>query len=141
MSRSHTASADDRDFVRAFEAAEVAPADFNHAAHVRLAYIYLCEHGVDASVERMKNALLSFLRHNGISEGKYHETLTRAWVMAVEHFMTQSDGAHSASVFMSRHPQLLDTRIMLTHYSAQVLFSDTARAAFVPPDVQLIPPR
>ena len=140
MNDRHTPSAEDRDFLRSFEAAQVAPADFNHAAHVRLAYVYLCDHPVDASVERMKNALLSFLRHNGISEGKYHETLTRAWVMAVDHFMTQSEGADSASVFMSRNPQLLDTRIMLSHYSAQVLFSDNARASFVPPDVQSIPP-
>jgi hypothetical protein len=140
MKDRHNASADDRDFLRSFEAAAVAPSDFNHAAHVRLAYVYLCDHAVDESAERMKNALLTFLRHNGISEGKFHETLTRAWVMAVDHFMTRSQGADSASGFMSQNPQLLDSKIMLSHYSAEVLFSDSARASFVPPDVQPIPP-
>jgi hypothetical protein len=43
-------AAEDREFLRAFEACEVAPKDFDHAAHVRLAYIYLCERSVDASV-------------------------------------------------------------------------------------------
>ena len=137
----HSASVEDTAFVRSFEAGDVAPADFNHAAHVRLAYAYLCEHSIDESVDRMKAALLSFLRHNGISSSKYHETLTRSWVMAVHHFMTQSVGADSATAFISQNPALLDTKIMLTHYSAQVLFSDEARAAFVPPDIQPIPPR
>lgn len=132
---------DDVSFRQAFEAGEVAPADFNHAAHVRLAYVYLCESPVEESVERMKVALLSFLRHNGISDTKYHETLTRAWVMAVDHFMTRSTGAASATAFMDANPELLDSKIMLTHYSAQVLFSAEARAAFVPPDIQSIPPR
>ncbi|HVH93111.1 MAG TPA: hypothetical protein VM783_17235, partial [Candidatus Acidoferrum sp.] len=58
----------------AFEACEVAPEAFDHAAHVRLAYIYLCEHSVDAAVLRMKAALLAFLTHLGVDDGKYHET-------------------------------------------------------------------
>jgi hypothetical protein len=35
----------------------------------------------------------------------------------------------------------LDSKIMLTHYSAAVLFSADARAAFVQPDVDPIPRR
>jgi hypothetical protein len=34
---------------------------------------------------------------------------------------------------------LLDTRIMLTHYSAELLFSDAARADFVEPNLDPIP--
>ena len=36
--------------------------------------------------------------------------------------------------------ELLDSRIMLTHYSAAVLFSPDARQSFVAPDIQSIPP-
>jgi hypothetical protein len=135
----HQISADDRAFVRAFEACEVKPEAFDHPAHVRLAYIYLCEHPVDASVDRMKRALLAFLAHLGVPPGKYHETITRAWVMAVAHFMASSVPCDSAAAFMTRCPRLLDSKIMLTHYSAEVLFSPKAREAFVEPDVQAIP--
>lgn len=135
----HQPSADDRLFLRAFEACQVAPADFDHAAHVRLAYVYLCEQSVDTAVERMKKALLVFLAHLGASPGKYHETITRAWVMAVAHFMANSVPCDSASAFMAANPQLLDSRIMLTHYSAEVLFSPEARQSFVKPDLQSIP--
>jgi hypothetical protein len=34
---------------------------------------------------------------------------------------------------------LLDSRIMLTHYSTELLFSDKARAKFVEPDLDPIP--
>ena len=35
----------------------------------------------------------------------------------------------SADDFIERNPQLLDTKIMLTHYSADLLFSDQARVS------------
>lgn len=136
---SHRLSDDDRAFRRAFEAFEVAPADFDHRAHVRLAYAYLCEHPVEQSAERMKAALLAFLDHCGVDRAKYHETLTRAWVMAIRHFMERSPASRSAVDFIERNPELLDPEIMLTHYSAEVLFSSGARAGFIDPDRDAIP--
>jgi RimJ/RimL family protein N-acetyltransferase len=137
----HRLSREDLAFRRAFEACQTAPADFDHAAHVRLAYSYLCENSLEESVQRMKSSLMAFLRHYGIGESKYHETLTRAWIMAVNHFMQQSSAsADSAASFIASNSQLLDSKIMLTHYSAEVLFSAAARQAFVQPDIQSIPP-
>ena len=135
----HQLSAEDREFRRAFEACETAPADFDHAAHVLLAYIYLCDHPVDVATQRMKKALLTFLAHVGVGEARYHETITRAWILAVGHFMTRTPGCASASEFIAANPQLLDSRIMLTHYSAEVLYSPTARHGFVEPDIEPIP--
>jgi hypothetical protein len=136
----HAISREDREFARAFEARAVAPERFDHAAHVRLAYIYLCESPVEAAAERMKSALLGFLAHLGLGATKYHETITRAWVMAVAHFMARSEApGDSAAAFMQANPELLDSRIMLTHYSAEVLFSPEARQVFVEPDIQAIP--
>jgi hypothetical protein len=135
----HKASSDDQAFVRSFEACQISPDDFDHAAHVRLAYIYLCEHSVDAAVDRMKKALLGFLAHLGVGESKYHETITRAWVMAVAHFMDESLPCDSAAAFITANPRLLDSKIMLKHYSAEVLFSPNARQSFVQPDVRPIP--
>jgi hypothetical protein len=135
----HELSNSDREFRAAFAAGAFAPADFTHRAHVRLAYVYLAESNVDLALERMRGALLCFLSHHGIPAPKYHETLTRAWVLAVDHFMYRSPETSSADDFIEHNPQLLDTRIMLTHYSAGLLFSDVARAAFVEPDLDPIP--
>jgi hypothetical protein len=53
--------------------------------------------------------------------------------------MEWSPGAESADAFIAANPQLLDARIMLTHYSAELLFAQEARAQFVEPDVDQIP--
>lgn len=132
-------SAEDADFRSAFEACRFPAAEFDHRAHVRLAYVYLVEYGVDDAVERMRGALHAFLEHNGVDISKYHETITRAWVMAVRHFMEKGPDAASADAFIDANPELLDSRIMLTHYSAELLFSADARARFVEPDLDPIP--
>ncbi len=135
----HEPSSDDLAFRQAFEACKVPASEFDHRAHVRMAYIYLCEQSSDETHDSMKRSLLAFLRHLGVGESKYHETITRAWVMAVAHFMELSPQCHSAATFIERNPVLLDTKIMLSHYSAEVLFSPTARTHFVEPDIRRIP--
>ena len=135
----HTTSEEDLLFQRSFESFEVAPSDFDHAAHVRLAYVYLCQHPADEAAEHMKSSLLAYLQHVGVGRSKFHETITKAWIMAVRHFMEQSDPAASSQEFVAANPRLLDTKIMLKHYSAEVLFSQEARAAFVQPDISAIP--
>jgi hypothetical protein len=135
---SHELSPDDHDFRSAFEACTVAPEQFNHEAHVRLAYVYLVESDVESAVQRMRDALLNFLAHNGIPRSKFHETITRAWVLAVRHFMNRSTSTSSAD-FIAKNQVLLDSKIMLTHYSASVLFSPDARSSFMEPDLDPIP--
>ena len=135
----HELSQSDRDFRMAFEAGAYAPADFSHRAHVRLAYVYLADSDVNLALERMRAALVAFLCKHDIPASKYHETLTRAWLLAVRHFMEGSPPAPSAEAFIEGNPSLLDSKIMMTHYSAEVLFSDEARTKFVGPDLDPIP--
>jgi hypothetical protein len=135
----HRLSADDIEFRTLFESGEFPPGEFDHRAHLRLAYIYLAEYDTDAAYRSMRSALRSFLAHLGIDASKYHDTLTRAWVMAVRHFMEKTPAADSADAFIYQNPQMLDSKIMLSHYSAELLFSDEARARFMEPDLESIP--
>ena len=134
----HELSPEDLAFLAAFEALTVTPSQFGHEAHVRLAYTYLAKQDVETAVQRMRGALLSFIERNGIPRSKFHETITRAWVLAVRHFMDRSTSASFAD-FVAKNQELLDSKIMLTHYSASVLFSSGARADFVEPDLDPIP--
>jgi hypothetical protein len=53
--------------------------------------------------------------------------------------MEIAPASESFETFMTNNPEMLDSKIMLTHYSAEVLFSDDARARFVEPDLSPIP--
>jgi len=134
----HTASSDDRDFRAAFETGKVSPEAFNHEAHLRLVYVYVVEHGPEVAQERMREALLGFLAAHQIPTAKFHETLTGAWVLAVSHFMDRSTSSSFAE-FITQSQPLLDSKVMLTHYSAATLFSPEARASYVEPDLEAIP--
>ena len=135
----HEVSKTDLEFLTAFEAGAYAPADFNHRAHVRLAYIYLAMNDVERATTLLRAAIVNFLKHHGVTPTKYHETLTQAWILAVFHFMHRTPSALSAEDFVRQTPLLLDSRIMLTHYSAEVLYSTRARSHFVQPDLDPIP--
>src|SRR6478735_9397272 len=101
---SHELSPEDRDFRSAFEACNFAPAQFDHAAHVKLACVYLVEHDAETAAQKMRGALLKFIEHNDIPRSKFHEAITRAWVLAVRHFMNKS-GSASAADFLTRNPE------------------------------------
>ncbi len=137
----HRSSADDQKFRMEFETCSFPPAQFNHRAHIRLAYVYLSEHDADTALQLMRGALLAFIKHHGIDVSKYHETMTRAWILAVQHFMENTPDSESSEVFIEKNPRMLDPKIMMTHYSAEVLFSDEARARFVEPNLDPIPRR
>jgi len=137
----HALSPDDQRIQASFEACTISTAEFTHRAHLRLAYVYLAQHDVDAALPLMRDAIGRFLAHHRIDAAKYHETLTRAWLLAVRHFMDRAGSTGSADDFLSRSAVLLDTNVMLTHYSKDVLFSAAARAGFVEPDLDPIPHR
>ena len=138
-SMAHHISTEDRDFLRQFESFSFEPGTFDHRSHVRLAYIYLCDHDVDTAHRKVRHALCGYLSHHDVDPSKYHETITQAWILAVRHFMVHTPCASSASEFIAANPALLDSSIMLTHYSKNVISSDKARETFVEPDRDPIP--
>jgi len=137
---SHIASVDDQEFQRAVESCEFPVSEFDHRAHLRLAYIYLVDQDVETAIQCMRATLLRLLQHVGVDpSAKFHETLTKAWVLAVRHFMVRTNTSESADQFINANPEMLDSKIMMTHYSAEVLFSNEARRAFVEPNLEEIP--
>ena len=130
---------DDIEFKNQMESCEFPASEFNHRAHLRLAYIYLSKTNTEKSSDLMRDTLNRFLIHNGVDPSKYHATLTKAWILAVHHFMNKTGDSSSADEFINKNTEMLDTKIMMTHYSAEVLFSDEARAAFLQPNLDPIP--
>jgi hypothetical protein len=69
----------------------------------------------------------------------YPQARTLAWILAVRNFMESSPASASVHAFIAHNPALLDSKTMLTHYSASLLVSEAALAQFVEPDLDQIP--
>ena len=134
-------SEDDRLFWSEWASGAMGPGDFNHRAHLRLAYLHLAAFGPEAAAAAFRESLLAFLARHGVDDSKYHETVTRAWLLAVWHFMQKAGATASSQDFLAKSEVLLDSRVMLTHYSKDLLFSASARRQFVEPDLEPIPAR
>jgi len=134
-----TPSVEDITFRTAFEKGDIPPSEFHHRDHLRLAYVYLCEHETKPAFELFRRHVKKFLSDNGVPDDKYHETVTASWVQAVRHFMELCGSASSFEDMINHDNRLLDMNIMLTHYREETLFSDIARREFVQPDLEPIP--
>lgn len=130
----------DQQFARDFASGALPPADFTHEGHLRLAYVYLCEQNLESAYSRLKTELQAFLRRNKVDPKKYHETMTRAWMMAVDAFMHRIGETGDFAEFKTKSAPLLSTQVMFTHYSEELLLSEQARIEFIEPDLQAIPP-
>jgi len=135
----HQTSKADQQFQKEFETCATELSDFNHRAHVRLAYIYLCIGSIDEAYVQIRRGLLRYLEYNSINTVKYSVTSTRAWIMAVRHFMQSATLCHSAGELVAQYPQLLDGNIMLSHYTKERLFSNEASKRFMQADIEAIP--
>jgi len=140
----------DPDLVARFEALQLAPADFGHREHVRLAYAMLADLGdFGEAAVRYRRALRAFAAHVGAA-GKYHETLTWAYLALVHERMFQLyrerdiDAGHrdarcslTSLDLICRFPDLIDHRagVLARYYDVrEVIASPIARAVFVLPE-------
>jgi hypothetical protein len=130
----------DDDFLAAFLECRLDARDFDHRAHVRVAWLLLNRHPLEDAVERICSGIERFAAHLGAT-GKYHRTLSEALVRIMANC-----GAGTASMtwdeFTQANPALMsDVRgILARHYSPERLGSTDARQRFVAPDRLPLPP-
>lgn len=124
----------DEAFARAFERGEVTPADFDHRAHVRVAWVYLREApSFDAATDRMREAIRRFAAAANASQ-KYHETITVLWMRLLADAAGRVTQPCELDALLAQCPELADKNLPLKYYSRERLFSDAARAAWIPPE-------
>ncbi len=110
---------------------------FGHREHLELAWTYLGLYPVDVAAEVMAGAIRHIAQLHG-AQDKYHGTITRSWF----HFIAvhiQRWGAESFGEFIERNPALLDRKLIEHFYSRELILSDSARAAWVGPDLRALP--
>ena len=113
-----------------FDAGSIDPDGFDHAEHIRLAWLYLKEYGKTRGAAQFRDALRRFTQSIG-AESKYHETMTSFFVEAIGDRLDGSDWG----VFKAANADLFDAKaLLLRHYSAERLNSPEAKVRYLAPD-------
>ncbi len=128
-------TAKDLALVRDLETCAIPAGGFGHADHVRAAWTMLQRQSLDEVIPRFRRALQTFAAHHDAPD-LYHETVTRAYLLAIDERIRRSPRPLRWPEFHRRYPELFeDYRVFLErHYSPAVLDSDLAKHTFVPPD-------
>lgn len=127
----------DDEFLAAFEAAAFTRPEWTHAAHVRMAWLYLTRVPAARALELVRTGIQKLNARIGSPDG-YHETITVAFVRVMAARLEPGeDYAH----FRDRNPDLFDRTLtsLLRHYTKERLRSPEARRAFAEPDVAPLP--
>lgn len=127
----------DAEFVRAFDAGELAGDDFGHREHLRLAWILIQRDGPDAAAPEIERRLRHLAAAHGMPE-RYNSTLTLFWVRLIAH-VARRRPSQTFAEFAEAEPWLLDTGLARRHYSKGLLSSPGARVRWVAPDLIPMP--
>jgi hypothetical protein len=126
---------DDDEFIARFEECTLSPECFHHADHVRMAFLYLRRYPVLEAIGRFSGALLRFATAAG-KPGRYHETITWAFLFLIHERIAQLENPPSWAEFAENNRDLLawEGGVLKKYYRDETLVSDFARRTFVFPD-------
>lgn len=124
----------DDELIARFEALEF-PGGFRHRDHVRLAWIHLRRFPVPEALARISTGLADLARSRQMP-GRYHQTITWAYVFLIGERMARADRDRGWEDFAEENADLLEWSggILRLYYRDETLRSELAREVFVLPD-------
>ena len=116
------------------------PDDFDHEAHVRLAWYYLVTWPYEEALQRFNSDFYRFIVNAG-AKSKYHKTITDALLQLISSHLEDERCRSSWDYFKTdARPLFTDAYGLLTRfYSPDLLQSEMARKEFTDPDVKNMP--
>lgn len=117
--------------VEDFSAGNIDPAQFDHAAHIEVAWRFLDKYGPDTGSRIFREELIRLSIELG-APGKFHETITRFFL---EEIAARMRSNQDWEAFREQNDELFDGREILGRfYSTDTLNSDEARYRYIAPD-------
>jgi hypothetical protein len=120
--------------------------EFRHRQHIHLAFWAVRRYGMPAATDQVCGWIRQIAAYQRTPQ-KYHHTVSRAWMelvahhVAADHRGATSDQNATApdpadfDAFASRHPALLDKRLLSRHYRSSTLAAAQARHDWIEPDL------
>jgi hypothetical protein len=123
-----------RELVAALADGTLDPAAFGHAEHVQLGWYLLEAQRPAAAAARLSSVLRRYTSILGVP-GKYHETVTLAWLFLIHDRRCQGE-ARDWPGFRRENPDLFDpaARPLARYYHPATLRDEVGRRAFLLPD-------
>jgi hypothetical protein len=126
--------------IAALEGCRLAPAVFDHRAHVQVGFAYLQNYGYAGALGAMARSLRRFAAHHG-KDGLYHETVTVAFLALIHERMAEDLIARGGSdpraldwdSFAANHPDLFTRDLLARYYDKATLATPLAKRCFVLP--------
>ncbi len=113
---------------------------WTHHAHLRVGLWHVLTLGREEALNSLRRGICRLNEIHGTpntTTGGYHETITRFYVVLIDRFLNSTDKDRSfdalAAEFIAKYP---DSKVPLDYYSRELLYSVTARATWVEPDLK-----
>ncbi len=129
---------EDAEFIDKFESQTLDPTDFNHAGHLRLAWLYLRRYDLETAIALISRGITAYADSLGAAD-KYHVTITDAMMRIVSARMQGAQDKNWRS-FLHRNADLAEdaVAVLCQYFSRDRLFSDEARLSLLAPDIKPI---
>jgi hypothetical protein len=122
----------DEEFVKRFE--ECTLAEFHHADHIRMAWLYLRKFGYEIGSRKVKEGIRAFAAAKNQNQ-LYHETITEFWIRLVQHVIASYPHLETFAEFFAAFPPLQNSKSIYSHYRKDFLMSENVRREWHYPDI------
>lgn len=124
----------DEEFLAALESCSLSAHEFDHAAHVRAAYLYSRSGDLASALAKISRAIQNFA--DSLSRpDRYHETITVAYLAVIRQTLHVSGDGGDWEGFAQANQVLLERDLLLRFYPRAQLESELARRVFLLPQV------
>ncbi|MCT0224894.1 hypothetical protein [Synechococcus sp. CS-1328] len=121
-----------------FEVQELPYKHWTHRAHLAVAVYYLHNHTFNETLKTIRRKINDYNRARGDPNG-YNETVTIAFLAKIREQLTQPSSRISAWQDFTLAVSTCTIAWLYNHYSPELVWSDEAKARWVPPDLTDFP--
>jgi hypothetical protein len=132
--RPSSAAMSDADFLAAIGSCSYPIAEFRHADHLRLGWLLLSKMDLASASAHAARTIRRLTQHHGMAD-RYHETITQAWMR-----LLASHEELNFCEFLALHRNRVSLELLHRHWRRETLMSAEARASWVEPDLDPLPP-
>jgi hypothetical protein len=130
--------------VRGFGDRTLPASEWTHLAHLAVGTWHVRQFGAEEALSRLRFGILRLNEAHGTPNSDsrgYHETITRAYVGLIHHFLESYPAETSAAecVHALLASPLAQREALYTHYSKERLLSVVARRGWLAPDRSPLP--